>query len=162
MKNIDMRKAIMIVSVVALVGFGATAFAGWGGGGWHHRGSGGQGYGPGYMMGDLSDAEIKAIEKERQAFFDDTESLRRDLYAKELEIRSELAKENPDATKAAQFQKEISGLESQLGQKRVDHMLKMRKVNPDAGRGYMMGRGGMGYGQGYGRGMGSGYGPCWE
>jgi Spy/CpxP family protein refolding chaperone len=163
MKNLNMRKLITVIAIVALVGLGATAFAHWEGGwhrgpGYHHRGWGGgpeSGYGP--MMGGLSGDEIKAFEKERQAFFKETASLRKSLFSKELELRSELAKENPDAGKANQLQKEISDLESQLDQKRVDHMIKMRKINPDAGRGYMMGRGGTGYGPGYHRGMG-----CWE
>lgn len=171
MRNVNMRKLFTVIAVVALVGLGATAFADWGGGGWHrgsgyhHRGWGGgpgSGYGP--MMDDLSDDEIKVFEKERQAFFKETESLRQDLYSKELELRSELAKENPDAKQAASIQKEISNLETQLDQKRVDHMIKMRKINPNAGRGYMMGRGGMGYGPGSGQGFGSGGGGgyCWQ
>ena len=163
MKNVNMRKLFTVAAVVTLVGFGATAFADWGGGGWHrgpgyhHRGWGGgpdSGYGP--MMGDLSDDDIKVFEKERQAFFKETESLRQDLYSMELALRSELAKDNPDAKKAANIQKEISNLETKLDQKRVDHMIKMRKINPNAGRGYMMDRGDMGYGPGYGGGY------CWQ
>jgi hypothetical protein len=90
--------------------------------------------------------------------------LRQDLYAKNLELRSELAKDNPDVQKAAALQKEISKLESGLDQKQLDFMLNLRKVAPDAGRGYMMGgRGGMmGYGPGYGNGAGPRGGYCWE
>jgi len=45
------------------------------------------------------------------------------------------------------LQKEISKLESELDQKRIDHMIKVRKIDPDAGRGFaamgpMMGYGG--------------------
>ena len=136
-----------------------NAFAGWGRG-WHHgsdwqqRGwrMGGSGYGY-----NLSDEEIKALEKERQAFFNETESIRQDLYTKDLELRSELAKETPDAKKAARLQTELSKLESQLDQKRIDHMLKMRQLNPNAGRGRgFMGGGGMGYGPRYGGGN------CWR
>ena len=66
-------------------------------------------------------------------------------------------KETPDAKKAARLQTEISKLESQLDQKRVDHMIKMRKLNPNAGSG----RGFMGGGQkGYGPRYGGGY--CWR
>lgn len=172
MRNFNFRNVMLVLAVVAMVGLGATAFAGWGRGhwgngpGWHHGGWGGSGYGPGAMMGNLSDEEIKALEQERQAFLKDTEKIRQEAYSKELELRSELAKENPDATKGARLQTEISKLEAQLDQKRVDHMIKMRKLNPNAGRGYMMGRGGMGYGPGYGRGgmgNGPGYGgDCWR
>ncbi len=163
MKNLNLSKILMILAAVALLGFGAKAFADWGigyggygwghhGPGWHHRDMGGPGYG--YGMGDLNEKELKAIEDERRAFFEDTETLRQDLYAKDLELRSELAKENPDVKKAARLQSEISKLEAQLDQKLVEHRIKMKKVSPYAVRGYM-GRGGMGYGRSYG-------GHCWE
>ena len=44
------------------------------------------------------------------------------------------------------MQKEISKLESELDQKRIDHMIKIRKLSPNAGRGFMMGGNHMGYG----------------
>ena len=101
------------------------------------------------------------LDKERQAFFEETRNLRENLYQKELELRSELAKENPDAQKAAGLQAEISDLNAQLDQKRIDHRIKMKKENPEffADRGYR--RGGRGMGRGfYGPGMGCGfYGP---
>ena len=123
------------------------------------------GEGPRYGYNrNLTDEQQKALDQERQAFLNATESLRQDLYAKNLELRSELAKDNPDAQKAAALQKEISKLESELDQKQLDFMLNARKVAPDAGRGYMMGgRGGMmGYGPGYGYGAGPRGGYCWE
>ena len=70
-------------------------------------------------------------------------------------MRSELFKENPDVSKAGALQKEISELESDLDQKRISHMIKIRKLNPNAGRGYMMG----GYHTGYGN---SSDDPCWR
>ena len=87
------------------------------------------------------------MDKQRQAFFEETRDLRENLYQKELELRSELAKEDPDAQKAAGLQAEISELTAQLDQKRIDHRIKMKKENPEffAGRGYGMNRG---YGQG--------------
>ena len=87
-----------------------------------------------------------------------------------MELRTELARENPDARKAVALQKEISALEADLDEKRIEHRLKMQKITPDGGRGFMMGRGGKGYGPGYGRGGGQGGygpgacgggGPCW-
>ena len=153
MKNRTFHNLVIIAAIVGMVGVGATAFAGRGKGGWDR----GPGTGRGYMMEELTDEQIKAMEEERNAFRKDTESLRRNLNVKELELRTELARENPDAKKALALQKEISGIESDLDQKRIEHMLKMQKITPYAGRGYMLGRGGqMGYGPGSGRG---GYGP---
>ena len=153
-------KAVMVVTILAIVGFGTYAFAGWGmgydrqgwrhhGPGWHHGGGGEHGYG--YMRDNLSDDEIAALEKEREAFFNATETLRQDIYAKRLALRSELAKKDPDVKKAQDLQKEISDLEAKIDQERVDHMIKMKKINPNAGRGY---------GSGRGRGQGGGY--CWR
>jgi Spy/CpxP family protein refolding chaperone len=148
MNNNNTSKVLIILTVIAIAGFGAYAFADWGMGygrygmGMH---GGGMGYGGQGYMGNLSADEIGALDQERAAFFKATEDLRQDIYAKELELRSELAKQNPDTQKAAKLQKEISELVAQLDRKRVEHVVKMKKINPDAGRGFME-RGNMRYG----------------
>jgi hypothetical protein len=124
---------------------------------------GGYGMGPGMMgypgegygnWGNLSGEDAKKIEKEQTTFFQATEKLRQDIYAKELELRSELAKENPDAAKAANVQKGISELKGRLDQKRVDHMITLRKIIPNVGRSFA-GRGPTDYDP-------NGYTPCWQ
>lgn len=165
-----LSKAIILVAIVGIVGFAATSFAGWGrGGGGYCRGQGGGGgqrwSGPAGDQNNLSDEEIDKLNQQRQTFFEDTREIRENLYQKELELRSEMAKKDPDAKKAVSLQKEISDLESQLNQKRVVQRIKMQKENPEifAGRGYGQGRG---YGKGRGYGMGRGSqdcgGGCWE
>ncbi|MDX2500465.1 MAG: periplasmic heavy metal sensor [Deltaproteobacteria bacterium] len=165
-----LSKAIILVAIVGIVGFAATSFAGWGrGGGGYCRGQGGGGgqrwSGPAGDQNNLSDEEIDKLNQQRQTFFEDTREIRENLYQKELELRSEMAKKDPDAKKAVSLQKEISDLESQLNQKRVAQRIKMQKENPEifAGRGYGQGRG---YGKGRGYGMGRGSqdcgGGCWE
>ena len=170
MNGLTFKKGVIMVAIIATAGFVVSAFAGWGmggyghrGPGWRHMGWGGPGDGYGYNQ-NLTDEQQKALDQERQAFLNATESLRQDLDAKNLELRSELAKGNPDVEKAVSLQKEISRLESELDQKQLDFTLNARKVAPDAGRGYLMGgRGGMmGYGPGYGYGAGSRGGYCWE
>lgn len=146
------------------------------GGGWHHGGYGPAGWGG---FGDLSEEDIKKLEEERKAFFEETKELRREVYQKRLELASEMAKQNPDPAKAAAIQKAISDAEAQLAQKRLDHLFQVRKINPDLGMGFgggghmgfdmmhfgMMGRSGYGYrgnpdcpyggpGGGYGKGKG--------
>jgi Spy/CpxP family protein refolding chaperone len=169
-------KIFMVLVIVAVLAIAVTSFAGWGRGhegyGSHmgsgygmHRGwaEGPRGYGGAGYRGDLSDEDIAKLDKERQAFFEATSDLRENLYQKELELRSELAKSEPDAKKAAGIQKEISNLESQFDQKRLDHRIKMRKDFPRVG---YRGDGHGPRGRGMGRGMygGGGYGPgnCWN
>jgi len=48
-----------------------------------------------------------------------------------------LRKDNPDTEKATELHKKISDLEAKLDQKHIDHLIKMRKINPNAGRGFM-------------------------
>jgi zinc resistance-associated protein len=161
MKMNNFTKAVAVLAIAGIVGFAATSFAGWGRGGGYCGGQGSgwgqRGVAPSGYQDNLSEDQITRLDKERQAFFEETRNLRGNLYQKELELRSELAKEDPDAQKAAGLQAEISELTAQLDQKRLDHRIQMQKENPEffAGRGYGMGRGsGMdrGYGKG-GRGM---------
>ena len=162
MKKGSTSKILIILTVATILGFGAYSFAhmnmgygpsGWGGhmAGWHHRGYNEQGYG---YMPKLNDEQITKLEKERAKFFEVTRELREDIYDKELEIRSELAKSDIDKAKAASLQKEISKLRTQLDQKHVDHIVNMKKIIPDIDRGFM----GMGH-------MGASYAfldSCWK
>ena len=155
MKKNYVIKSIMILAIVAILGLGVNAFAGWGmgsGPGFHHRGWGEPGYG--CMMYNLSDDDLNKLAQQRRDFFEATRDLRYDIYEMQLDLRSELAKKIPDAEKAIKLQQEISKLESKLDQNRIDHMIKMKKINPNIGRGFME-RGRKGYGPSFG-------GPCWR
>ncbi len=136
-------KGIMIITIIALIGVGTYAYAGWGKGYGRH----GTGYGnndsnwseycagPYGIQGDLNDEDRKNMQEERKAFYEATKDIRGELYEKELALRGELAKENPDVKQAANLQKEISKLESEIDQKRLEHMINMKKINPELGRG---------------------------
>lgn len=179
MKRI-VSKILVVLTIVTVMGFGVYAFAdggmGYGrhhggrdydGPGWQGGGYGCPGYG--YMMRDLSDEDIQKMAEQREAFFNSTQDLRQNIYQKQLALESEFAKKNPDAKIAANLQKEISDLRAQIDQKRIEHMIEMKKINPAIGSGFM-GPGMMGYGHGRGfRGYGPmmGYGssfdhPCWQ
>jgi hypothetical protein len=160
MRSIKFNQVILILGILGIVGFAATSFAGWGRGGggycwgqgpgWFSRGS----VGPGYSS-DLTDEQIATLDTERQAFLKDTAELRDGLYQKQLELRSELAKKDPDVQKALGLQKEISDLRGQLDQKQLAYRLKMQKDFPE-----LAGRGDGFAGPKYGRHrMGPGYGP---
>jgi len=179
MKGI-VSKILVVLTVFTVMGFGAYAFADGGMGyGRHHGGRDydehrwqGEAYGCpgyGYMMGDLSDEAIQKMQEQREAFFKSTQDLRQNIYQKQLALESEFAKKNPDAKIAKNLQKEISDLRAQIDQKRIEHILEMKKINPAIGSGFM-GSGMMGYGhgrgyKGYGHMMGYGSSfdrPCWQ
>ena len=116
------------------------------------RGFRGRGYAP-----ELSEEQWNKLDEQRNTFFEATDDLRRNLYSKRLELESELAKKSPDAAKATGLQKELSDLKAQIDQKRISHLIEMRKINPNAGRGFA-GRGQRGF-----RRSGPGFGgPCWQ
>ncbi len=126
--------------------------------------------GPGCEVYDkLSEEEIQKLDEARTAFFEAARGLRRQIHQKQLELWSELSKENPSGETATGLQQEISDLKAQLAQKRLNHILAIRKINPDLGRrfgsgDYMRhGRGsydgsfeGYGYGRGFEMGPGGG------
>lgn len=158
-----------VLALVAVLGATVAAFAagpGYGPRGGMMRGGGAwdcpRGFGPG-TGGDLTDEEAAALQKERREFFEQTRELRDKAYQKRLELKSEIAKPEPDGRKAAGLQKEISDLEAQLGQARLERELKLKKENPKLfGRGFGPGMG-PGYGRGFGGGPGFGRGgPCWQ
>ena len=158
MRNI--KTIIIAVACVAVVAFAVNAFAHGGmgrGGGWGHHGQGWQyrgDSGPGYDN-QMTDEQYQQFAEKREAFFKETQDLRSNLYEKERELQNELSKADPDAATASELQREISELQAQLDQKRIDHMVEMRKLAPNAGRGYKRGGPMMGYGP-----RGGGY--CWQ
>jgi hypothetical protein len=139
MKSGYLNKAVIVLTIVTILGFGTNVFA-----------QQGAGYCPKVCvnqdpgqnrfcrnrccMNKLSEEQIKAMNEKRKAFFDATEDLRHELYEREAELISVLAKKEPDAEKARAVQKEISALESQMHQKTLDHIIKMKKINPYCGR----------------------------
>ena len=154
-------RGIIVLTVVAIFGITTLAFADWGRGqghmmrggdrgmGYHHRD--GYGHGQGGNYSNLSEDEIAKLDQQRSEFFKSTKNIRQKLYEKELALRSELAKENPDTSKASKLQNEISGLQSDLDQKRLDYEIQARKSVPNydrGSRGYgpMMGYGSRGGG----------------
>ena len=149
-------KKIIMLTVVAIFGITTLAFAGWNRGyghmmdrgdwtqGYHHRGE----YGPGQSgnYSNLSDEEIAKLDQQRSEFRMTTEKIRQKLYEKNLALQTELAKENPDTSKASKLQREISKLQSDLDQKRLEYEIQARKSVPNYNRGH----------RGYGPMMGSG------
>ena len=171
MKTNTLRNVMVSLAAVAVMALGSNAFAGKGMGGQdNERGYGGcgnqsrrGGCAYGQMNADLTPEQREQMETERQAFFDATKNERQDLYAKRLELKAEMAKSQPDLSKASALQQTVSELQGSLDQKRLNHIMNMRKIDPDAGTRFMMGDRGMGY-RGdemgcRGKGWKMGYGP---
>jgi zinc resistance-associated protein len=114
------------------------------GAGWHHRG--GYGYSQEGYYGNLTTDEIEKLDQLRTEYIRTTETVRQKLYEKELALRNELAKENPDTGKASTLQSEISKLQSNLDQERLNYEIQAKKSTPN----YNSGRGGYGPMMGYG------------
>ena len=152
---------LMAGLLIIIMAAGASADMGRGSGfrgqghygpGWHHDGYGASGRG---AFSNLSEEDIKKLDEERRAFFEDTKDLRRAVYQKRLELASEMAKQNPEAARAAAIQKEISDTKAQLAQKHLDHLFRVRKINPDLGMEFG-GGGPMGFGMMHSEMMGVG------
>lgn len=109
----------------------------------------------------LTDDQIKKMEAEKTAFQTATKDIRDQIMQKRQALNAELNKQTPDAATATSLQKSISDLQAQYDQKRIAHILAMKKIDPNfrEGRGMMPGTGGRGMGHGRGPGMGSGMGP---
>lgn len=147
-------KNILTLAILAVLGFSTIAFAGWGRGYGHMMGPGMMG--PGWQQGgdyygNLSADEIAKLDQQRTEFFRATEKTRQQLYEKNLALQSELAKENPDSAKASRLQGEISKLQSEFDQKRLEYDIQARKSAPNYNRGYR------GYGPMMGYGSRGGY-----
>jgi len=178
-----MKKLMMIGLVVAMVGATSMMAFSWGPG--FNRGAGYGAYGPGACWGNYDrqslteeqEAKLDSLDKQH---FDETRTLRRELWTKRDKLDELMNSENPDRDQVMTLQKEIAQLRDQLQEKNLDYALQAKKIVPDTdqqakgyGRrgygpmmrgGYGMGGYGMGgYGMGgYGMGQGGGPGYCWR
>lgn len=164
-------KTIIITSIILLVG-GTIAFAhggwGYGGDGPHMRGYGGHmgpgngghmrgngpGWGKGGGFGNLSEEDAAKLEEAREKFYTETKDIRRQMGNLREDLKDEMVKDDPDSAKVLKMQKDLSKVEADFDQKRVQHRLEMRKLIPEKFQG-------RGFGRGFGRGNGQG-GHCWE
>ncbi|MBF0396349.1 MAG: periplasmic heavy metal sensor [Desulfobacterales bacterium] len=142
-----MRKLTLIFGILFVFIFvGINAFARMGDG----TGPQGNTNCPYMKSGSLTEEQSKKLDEEKAAFYKATEDIRQAIYEKEIELKAVLAKKEPDVKKAEGIQKEISDLNAQLDLKRLDLIVKAKKITPEAdrllgncGRGMMMGGRGM-------------------
>ena len=171
-----MKKLAVIFGIIFLVGAVAyPVFAhgpGWGKGG---RGAyGGWGSGPGYCyqgqgtFGNLTQEQQAQLDKLNQDFFNETNTLRNEIWTKKRELNSLLNAEQIDENKVRALHKELTALRADMSDKRLQYRLEAQKIAPEAGFGPGWGgrkgyHKGFGPGKGYGRPMGGyGQGGCWN
>jgi Spy/CpxP family protein refolding chaperone len=104
------------------------------------------------LFGNLTDEQREKIAEVRKSFIDKTTDLRNDLRTKHTELINILSTAEPNEEKAKKVQKEISNIRAELDQKRLELMLEILKIDPDAryGQGIMRNR------MGFRRGIGAG------
>jgi hypothetical protein len=90
--------------------------------------SGGSSKYPGYNR-NLSDATVKKLNAEQEAFIKATEGLRQTIYEKELYLKAELVKKAPDTATALSIQKDISEAKGNFEQKMIEHIIRMKKID---------------------------------
>jgi zinc resistance-associated protein len=173
-----MKKLVIGLVAAVAIGLIALPFAVAGPGG---RGGnlGAPGYG-GYMMGpgygpnyggygpqttQLTPEQTQKLDQLRQKYWEETKTLRADLFAKQQELRGLSIQANPDPKAIEKLQKEVFSLQQKLQEKNFAFRQEMDKIAPGYwggyGQGYGHGRGRHGYGYGYGPGpQGGGY--CWR
>jgi len=130
MKKHLFSRMVVVGAVVMLLGFGVSAYA---------AGPGNPGMGA--ASANLTDDQIKQMESKRTAFQTATQGIRQQLADKRQALNTELAKQTPVAATCAALQKDISDLQAQLDQKRLTHILEMKKIDPNFTEGRGMGPG---------------------
>lgn len=114
---------LVVMLMVAVLGFGTTAFAGKG-----KRDGKGLVNCPAYKS--LSAEDQQKVKAEQDAFRTDTKAIRDQIKQKHQALKAEMAKAQPDASAAAALQKEISDLKAQAGQKWIQHQINLKNINP--------------------------------
>jgi zinc resistance-associated protein len=182
-RRIAMRNAGIVLGTLLVISLIAVpAFAGCGHGPGMMRGGGG-GYGP---YSNLTQEQITQLNALHQNFFKDTDKLRDDLWAKRHDLSELMEASKPDLQKAKDLQQQVSAVEAQIDQKKIEYIVSAHKIAPELGffglgfgfghyrhgRHMMMERGcgcgGEGYGGEWAHGYGhggygpGGYGPGWR
>ncbi len=148
MRKLWISRAIMTGVLILLLGTGLDAMAGMGMGGGRGRG--------GAYSSNLTDDQISQMAAEQQSFLKSTAGIREQLRENEVLLRAEHSKKAPDAAKITLLQNQENTLRSQFDTALQQHMVTMKKIDPNFVEGRGMGRG-MGMGPGNGMGPSNGY-----
>ena len=141
-----MKKLVTIIGVLLLAAVVAyPVFAhgpGWGRGGhmWGNGGGPGSSWHDGRGFRGLTEGQQTKLDEPDQKFFNETGDLRGKIWNKRAELDSLLNSQNPDGEKMKALQKEISTLQAQMSEKRLNYRLEARKTAPEGYSGRNAGR----------------------
>ncbi len=146
-----MKKSIIIISSLLMVALIAGSVFAFGSGRGQGRGMGynsnqsQMGYGMSSAWNDLSQEQRDSLTALKQKHIDDTYELRSSAFAKQQEVRMLMETSNPDRSKLSTLTQELSDLQRQMAEKKIDYQLEAKKIAPElaTSMGYGKGRGGM-------------------
>lgn len=152
-----MKKKLSIIitmAFVAVITFSTGVFAYGGGNTRHHMRGGagtmdlqrmGQYHQSGYerMWKALSPEQQNQLKALHQNFVDEAASIKTQLFTKKGNMRILMNTSSPDAAELKKLAGEIADLKAKIMEKRIDFMLKAKKVAPDFRFGRQAGFGGM-------------------
>ena len=149
-----MKKSIIIISSLLMVSLVAGSVFARGQGKGQRMGAGYnqdcRGYGGQGIINDLSKEQRDELMALRQTFIDETYEVRAAKFQKKQEMRMLMETSEPDRAKLGKLSQELTDLQKQVRDKRIDFRLAAKKISPDIG----MGRG---YGKGLNRGSQKGH-----
>ena len=140
-----MKKSIIMISSLLMVALVAGSVFAWGQG--RGRGMGYNSnqdcprYGGQSAFNDLSQDQRDELGSLRQVFIDDTYEARSAKFEKRQEMRMLMETSNPDRTKLEKLSREITDLQKQVRDKRIDFQLGAKKISPELGMGAEFGQG---------------------
>lgn len=144
-----MKKSILIISAILVTALVAANVFAWGQGKGRGMGSGYSQDCPRYggqgAFNDLSRDQKDELAALRQKFIDETYEVRSAKFQKQQEMRLLMETSDPDRAKLDTLSQEITDLQKQVRDKRIDFRLAAKKISPELGMG-------MGFGQGRGHG----------
>ena len=152
-----MKKTIIIISSILLVAFAAAStFARGPGSGMGSRmmdagyNQDCQGYGRQAAVNNLSKDQRDELRALRQQFIDETYEIRAAKFQKQQKMRMLMETSEPDRAALGKLSQELTDLQKQIRDKRIDLRLGAKKIAPELGSGR-----GAGFGQGCGKGSGN-------
>ena len=142
-----MKKTMITLTALLIVGFMAASAFAWGHGNGKRRGCGGKGQA---MYNNLTDEQKTELRELRQQFVDETYESRAAMMTKHQELRMLMETSNPEKAELQALSDEIMGLKKAMADKRIEFALKAKEIAPElnlmafGGRGGKMGKNGFG------------------